>query len=134
MERDELTAQLMTGLWASPGTLLYGWAQIARYCHKAPRTLRRYQRIAAFPVFRWGRHVYSDGRMISAWLGIYAEDRAKLRMMGQAVNHRPDFKPNIRRRGRRPALGDLSDDELRARLERLEKQLAAHAKDGKYKT
>jgi len=60
-------SQLMAGLSAEMG-LLQGWASIARYTGKSPRTLRRYRALEGFPTFRWGRATYSHPQAILAWL------------------------------------------------------------------
>jgi hypothetical protein len=58
---------LMAGLSAEM-QLLHGWQQIATYCQKSPRTLRRYRAREGFPTFRWGRSTYSHPQAILAWL------------------------------------------------------------------
>jgi hypothetical protein len=73
----DVTTELRAVLSATPTTLLCGWQQIASYCKKSPRSLRKYRQVAAFPAFRWGRNVYADTRLIGAWLTIYATERTK---------------------------------------------------------
>ena len=104
-ERKEanLKASVCDILSATPGGLLCGWKEISRYCRKAPRTLNRYRQLAGFPALRWGRHIYADTKMISAWLHMYAEDRARLKWQS--------------------GLEKFSEEELRAMVQTLQNQL-----------
>ena len=75
-----LTSQPMASHTATPSVepgLLVGWWAIARYCQKAPRTLRRYANRETFPAFRWGRHVVTSPDLISRWLLIREQNRLR---------------------------------------------------------
>jgi hypothetical protein len=76
IEEDKLEQEIKATLWASSG-LLVGWDAIAAYVKKAPRTLRRYRQLMAFPVFRFGRHVCTDPALIRCWLLAIAEEKRK---------------------------------------------------------
>ena len=58
-----------------PGALLVGWAEISRYCRKAPRTLKRYRDLEGFPAWRWGRHVVAARENIARWLVVREQVR-----------------------------------------------------------
>jgi hypothetical protein len=62
-----------------PGALLVGWAEIARHCRKAPRTLKRYRDLEGFPAWRWGRHVVAAPENIARWLVVREQVRRERR-------------------------------------------------------
>src|SRR6266849_3040047 len=58
----------LTAGFGGSARLLVGWGEISRHCRKAPRTLKRYRDLEAFPAFRWGRHVVAAPENIARWL------------------------------------------------------------------
>jgi hypothetical protein len=68
-----------------PGALLVGWAEIARYCRKAPRTLKRYRDREGFPAWRWGRHVVAARENIARWLVVREQARRERRRSAPAL-------------------------------------------------
>jgi hypothetical protein len=48
--------------------LLCGWAEVAQYCRKSPRQLRRYVKTGGMPVVRFGKNVMTSPSMIDVWL------------------------------------------------------------------
>jgi hypothetical protein len=48
--------------------LLRSWKEIADYCRKSERSLRRYQKFSGMPVCRFGRFVTASPNMIDVWL------------------------------------------------------------------
>jgi hypothetical protein len=86
----DLTARVGGGMG-----LLVGWAEISRYCRKAPDTLKRYARREGFPAYRWGRHVYSAPEAITCWL--YAREPFRREWQGQ--RRHPTAVPGLPHRG-----------------------------------
>ena len=97
-------AGLMANHVASLPVLLVGWAEIAAYCRKKPRTLSRYTKGLAFPAYRLGRHVVSHPYMINDWLRAFAAAKAKAR-------------------NRNNPAATLTDEQLKARLNELDAKL-----------
>lgn len=102
----ENLAKLVANHVADPPTLLVGWNEISAYCRKRPRTLSRYAKGLAFPAFRWAGHVVSSPHIIDSWL--ITRERARREQKGW-----PGEDP----------VPLLSDDDLRGRIEELDRKL-----------
>jgi len=57
--------------------LLTGWSEISQFCGKRPSTLRNYVKTMNFPVYRWGRSIYSHPLEILSWMGAVADYKKK---------------------------------------------------------
>jgi hypothetical protein len=75
----DLANQLADHTASLPPFLLVGWIQISAYCQRSPRTISRYAKNLAFPVYRWGRHVACSPYAIDDWLCRFQKAKAKAR-------------------------------------------------------